>query len=110
MEKKRLKVKWTGAAIEDISRAERFIARRNPLVAPFVIRAIFSKAASLADYPSRGSAVWVRHYLLRRTLVKNHYVFYDVVDDTVWIRAVVYGRKDYQKVLNRRAIEGWDDV
>jgi len=59
------------------------------------IKKHFSNPLSFAPYKSINS----RHHLYHRILVGNYSIFYVVIDNTMIVRRILYGRRDLDKIL-----------
>lgn len=99
-----MKLRINPVAVQDMQDIKRYITNelQNPAAAISVLQKLIAAYKRLADFPLMGkplSAV-IAMPTGYRYLVKGSYmIFYKVEDDYVSIYRVLYGRRDYAKIL-----------
>jgi len=93
-------------ARKDMMEIVRYISNDlcNPSAAKGIAEEMIKAAAKLIDFPYANSVhhtVKPLKYEYRKLIVKNYIMFYwiDETEKTVTIARVVYGRRDYRKLL-----------
>ena len=87
-------VRWTQRALDDLHGIHDFIARDSPRAAEAVIERILTATERLASFPESGRVVPEFPELgYREIIVSSYRVLYRVEGDTVWVAAVVHGRR-----------------
>jgi plasmid stabilization system protein ParE len=97
-------VKLSPAAYEDIAEAKAYIAERlqNPSAAENTAHMILSRIRTLQDFPKAGSPLSPKvgfETSYRYLLCGNYLVFYRVDQMNVFVDRVLYGRRDYARIL-----------
>lgn len=93
------KVMITQTAVEDIDEIFRYIAvvLNEPAVATKMKNQILECIESLSFFPLRNKIIEEEPYFsknIRKTSVKNYYVIYRIIDDTVLILRLTYSCRD----------------
>ena len=106
------KVKLTNYAVEQLQEIDRYIAHSlvSPDVASHWMQHLKSELASLDSMPNRHPLTEEEPWhteRIRKMVVKNFLVYYWVKeeDKTVWITAIVYGRRDQTLELRKMPVD-----
>ena len=87
-------VRWTQRARDDLRDIHDFIARDSPRVAEALVERLLTATERLAAFPESGRVVPEFPALgYREIIVSSDRVLYRLADNTVWITAVVHGRR-----------------
>jgi addiction module RelE/StbE family toxin len=87
-------VRWTERAKEDLQRVYDFIARDSSRAAEVLADRIITASERLASFPESGRIVPEFPMLgYREAIVSGYRVLYRIESNTVWIAAVVHGRR-----------------
>jgi toxin ParE1/3/4 len=87
-------VRWTQRARDDLRDIHDFIARDSPRTAEALIERLLTATERLAALPESGRVVPEFPALgYREIIVSSYRVLYRLADNTVWITAVVHGRR-----------------
>ena len=104
----RFRVEWTEAATKDFEEIISFIARDSPLNAAKIYRRIRKRANSLRLFPGRGHTVpeladldVLNYYELS---VPPYRIIYRVEKPTVYVNALLDGRRDLRQILSERLL------
>jgi len=105
-----IKLLYTPQALNDLHEIRSYINEEllNPSASVNVLARITNKIRSLAEFPLMGSALSsiadvVTDY---RYLVCGHYTaFYRYDSDAVYIIRILYGRRDFMKILFGAALD-----
>jgi toxin ParE1/3/4 len=106
MSGRRFMVLWGEAAIRDLEEIVAYVAVDSPLAAQNLLGKLRSRAESLEVTPLRGRVVpelarfGIRTF--RELLVKPHRIVYRVSESTVFVMAILDGRRDLEDVLLER--------
>ncbi len=84
-------------AIADLDEIWTYIAFDNPDAAERQNRRFFDRFEQLARQPDLGEAVGCLTAGLRRSLVGNYVVYYEIETDHVYIRRVLHAARDVRK-------------
>ena len=109
------KIKYSRLAHLDLEEIGDYIAGdlKNPIAAWNTVNRIQDAVDRLADFPELGALLAV-HYdaagSYRFLVCGNYLTFYRVVDDVVYIDRVLYGRRDYMKILFGEILEESDAI
>lgn len=92
------------AAQEDLIEIKRYITEElgNPNSANKVIMRITKRLRDLIDFPQSGALLSLKINLdvsYRYIVCDNYLAFYRVEKDEIYVDRVMYGRRDYMKVL-----------
>lgn len=99
--RKRKRVRWLWAALDDVEQIYAYIARDSPAAAQRVVDAIFERAKWLADLPYLGG-VCPYSRKIRQLIYRKYIIYYSVHRQEVVIRAVVHGARLFRRAwLNR---------
>lgn len=95
-------VRWTFGARDDLREIHDFIARNSPRAAEALAERILTAIKRLESFPDSGRMLPEFPALgYRELIVGNYRVLYRSDRDTVWVGAVVHGRR----LLNKESIE-----
>ena len=87
-------VRWTQRARDDLRDIHDFIARDSPRAAEALVERLLTATERLAAFPESGRVVPEFPALgYREIIVSSYRVLYRLADSTVWITAVVHGRR-----------------
>jgi toxin ParE1/3/4 len=87
-------LRWTQHARDDLREIHAFIARDSPRTAEALVERLLTATERLAMFPESGRMVPEFPALgYREIIVSSYRVLYRLADDTVWIAAVVHGRR-----------------
>jgi toxin ParE1/3/4 len=87
-------IRWTQRALDDLHGTHDFIARDSPRAAEALIERVLTATERLALFPESGRVVPEFPELGYREIIVNSYrVLYRLEGDTVWVVAVVHGRR-----------------
>lgn len=98
-----MKLRWTRRALGHLSEIRSYIASDSPAAATKVITAIFEAAERLRRFPESGRhAGELSSGRTYRELVEPPYrVLYEIQSETVFILAVIHGRRDVAQLIAR---------
>ena len=95
-----MKVRWTRRALGHLSEIRDYIATDSPAAAAKMIAAIFEAAGRLRRFPESGRPAGVRGGRQYREMIESPYrVLYEKQGDTVFILAVIHGRRDVAQLI-----------
>jgi toxin ParE1/3/4 len=87
-------VTWTQRALDDLHAIRDFIARDSPRAAEALVERLLTATERLATFPESGRVVPEFPELgYREIIVSSYRVFHRLKGNTVWIVAVVHGRR-----------------
>ena len=87
-------VRWTQRARDDLREIHDFIARDSPRAAEALVERLLTATERLAVFPESGRVVPEFPALgYREIIVSSYRVLYRLEGNTVWIVAVVHGRR-----------------
>ena len=87
-------VRWTQRARDDLRDIHDFIARDSPRAAKALVERLLTATERLAAFPESGRVVPEFPALgYREIIVSSYRILYRLADNTVWIIAVVHGRR-----------------
>ena len=99
---------WTDPGIRDAESIVNYITAESPGNAARVIARIRKRVESLASMPSRGrpvpELVVAGYQRYRELIVKPYRIVYRMEPKTVWIMAVIDGRRDAEDLLLARLV------
>lgn len=105
----RYKVFLTEAAERDLEDLHDYVvANDSPAAARHLLEGFEKTAASLTEFPERGS--WPQELLTlgikeyRQLMFKSWRIIYRVLNDAVYVYMVADGRRDMQTLLTRRLL------
>ena len=104
----RFRVHWTAHAVADLTEIIRFIALDSPQNAIKFYQRIRKRAGTLRSFPDRGHVVRelaeldVRIY--RELLISPYRLLYRIDGKTVFVMAVLDGRRDLRQILSERLL------
>ena len=98
------KIHYSWLATQDLEKIGDYITEdlKSPIAALNIVNRIQDAIDKLADFPKSGVPLAVHYDTAgnHRFLVCGSYLaFYRVVDDVVYIDRIIYGRRDYLKIL-----------
>lgn len=106
MDSSRFKVRWTETAEEDLASIVDYIAVENPDAALAVFERICSYSSNLHVHPERGRIVPELHKFsiagYCELLPSPWWIIYRVEETTVFVTAVLDGRRDLEDLLLER--------
>lgn len=106
-------LKISPMALQDLKDIREYISVKlcNPTAAERTVRKIISSYSQLTDSPFIGSSLNTKINIATpyRYLVSGNYlVFYKINDDFIEIIRIIYGRRDYIKILFKSSFENLD--
>ena len=90
-----MKLKWSNEAVADVARLHEFLAKVNPTAAARVAQALTVAPRQLLERPKSGRPL--DQYLpreVRRIIVGNYEMRYELVESTVFILRVWHTREE----------------
>lgn len=90
-----MKLKWSNEAVADVGRLHDFLAKVNPTAAARAVQALTTAPRQLFDRPQIGRQL--EQYLprsVRRIIVGNYEMRYELVDSTIYILRVWHTREE----------------
>ena len=98
------KVKFSPMALQDLDEIHWYISDIlcDPTAADRIVNGILDKTDLLADQPEIGTRLLFPSGLdsgYRYLIFENYLAFYRFVPDQVYIDRVIYGKRDYLKIL-----------
>ena len=109
MKEEGYKVFWTHTAQQDLLRIIEYIATDREEQAKKVYCTIKQKAQELRQMPLRGRIVPELRFFniqsYREMLSPPWRIIYRIVEDKVWILAVIDGRRNVEDILLERVVE-----
>jgi len=104
----KFKVFWTRHAAIDLEEIILFIAEEKPLAARTLSKRIKNRCAKLSDNPERFRVVSelkeVGIDIYRETIISPYRVIYRLDNSSVYVIAVVDGRRDFESFLFQRLL------
>lgn len=101
-------VRWTETAEEDLTAIVEYIAAENPDAALAIFDRISRHAAELHEFPERGRVVPELHRFgianYRELLPSPWRVIYRIEQKTVFVTALLDGRRDLEDLLLERVV------
>jgi toxin ParE1/3/4 len=106
--RRRLRIRWSEAAAVDLEEIATYVAADSPLDARKLIATLKAKTDSLARMPERGRVVPELAYFGIRTwrelIVRPYRIIYRIAAGSVYVMAVLDGRRDLRDVLLERLL------
>ena len=97
-------VRWTEAAVDDLSEAAEFIAKDSPFYATALVREARAAAFSLRRFAERGRIVPESDDpTIRELFIKHYRLIYQTTDDHVFILAFIHGARDLAALWTKRS-------
>lgn len=98
------KIRYSRLANQDLREIGDYIAEelKNPVAAQNTVDKIQNAIDRLSEHPQSGAPLSSRYedpHNYRYVVSGNYLAFYRVVDDTVLIDRILYGRRDYLYLL-----------
>lgn len=107
-----MKIQVTPAALQDLKDIKSYITNElsNPIAAVNTVKRIMSTYKKLSDTPLMGSLVQqtIKIDIPFRYLISGNYLIFYKVTDNIEIHRIIYGRRDYIRILFN--IEFSDDI
>jgi toxin ParE1/3/4 len=105
-----MRVEFSLGAQGDLIAIFDYLRPLNPRAARRIVNELEKRCRSLSRYSKRGAPVLNRRGTpLRRLVVDQYLIFYEVMDDMVFIDAVVHGAQDYEHFLELRTSAAKND-
>ena len=100
------KVIWTDEALSDIEEIAEFIEKDSHFYASVVVTNILSTTRKLVSFPYSGSIVPEEsNKFLREHFIYSYRVIYEIRDFSIYVLAVVHGRRLLNPVIKDRIEE-----
>lgn len=98
------KVQFSDLAINDLDEIWEYIAYvlKDTVAANNTISGILDKTDLLAEQPEIGTQLFFDNNLFsgyRYVIYNNYLAFYRISSNTVFVDRVIYGKRDYMKIL-----------
>lgn len=90
-----MKLKWSNAAVADVARLHEFLAKVNPTAAARAVQSLTVAPRQLLDRPQSGRQL--DQFLpreVRRIIVGNYEIRYELVDATIYILRIWHTREE----------------
>ena len=90
-----MKLKWSNAAVADVARLHEFLAKVNPSAAARAVQSLTVAPRQLLDRPQSGRQL--DQFLpreVRRIIVGNYEIRYELVDATIYILRIWHTREE----------------
>ncbi|MDR0840468.1 MAG: type II toxin-antitoxin system RelE/ParE family toxin [Christensenellaceae bacterium] len=99
-----VKLRYSKVALRDLEQIDDYIAEelKNPSAALNMVGKIQDAIDKLVAFPQMGAPLSIRYEGLDdyRYLICGHYLaFYRITEDVVFVDRILYGRRDYLKIL-----------
>lgn len=95
-------IKWTHAALSDLTAIAEYYDRSSPEYAKSVISQLYNSVSRLEQFPQSGRQVpelSLDH--IRELIIEGYRIIYLVQEDEIDILAVAHSRQDLTKKLSR---------
>jgi plasmid stabilization system protein ParE len=89
-----LRLHWTSKAISDLSRLHDFLAEKNPAAAARAAQALARAPERLKEFPRLGARLEQFEGEVRRLVVADYELRYELKDETAYILGIWHGRED----------------
>lgn len=101
---KKYKIEYSKDSKEDLSGIKRYIKYKlqEPQTAENLISKIKNEIKNLKDNPEKFEIIdddFIKKLEIRKLIVDNYIVFYRIIDDSVQIVRVMYGRRNWINLL-----------
>jgi toxin ParE1/3/4 len=99
---RKYRIEYLPSAIEDLEEIIEYIQIDSPKAALNLVNKIDEVVSRLQDFPELGVVPKDRHLKklgYRLLIIGNYLVFYVLIEDTVEIRRVVHGSRNYKFLL-----------
>lgn len=98
------KINYSPLALNDLDEIWEYITEElmNPSAAENTVNEIMDAVETLADFPDAGARLVFDGDLdsgYRFVIYKNYMAFYHTQNDMIYVDRVIYGKRDYMKVL-----------
>lgn len=98
------KLHYSDEALEDLADISLYINNQlqNPIAAANTVEGIFRTVRRLKNFPNAGAIVYFSNGSdsgYRFIMYKSYMIFYRVNGTDVFVDRIVYGRRDYMKIL-----------
>jgi len=100
---KKYSIEYLKLAEDDLTEIFDYIAQDSPASALDLLDRIDESVAQLEEFPFKGEVpndLRLRNLNYRMLVVENYLIFYIVLDDSVEIRRVLQGRRNYGFLLS----------
>ncbi|HEY2594731.1 MAG TPA: type II toxin-antitoxin system RelE/ParE family toxin [Chloroflexota bacterium] len=88
-------LRWTPRAVFDLQRLHNFLSDKSPRAADQVRRALARAPGRLLEHPRIGMRLeQFTEREVRRIVVGDHEIRYEIAGDTIWILQLWHGRED----------------
>ena len=99
-----IKVKYSPNALRDLDEIWEYISNilKDSIAADRTVNGIIDKTEMLSEQPMIGTRLHFENNLYsgyRYVIYKNYMAFYRISDDTVYVDRVIYGKRDYMRLL-----------
>ncbi|MDD7279251.1 MAG: type II toxin-antitoxin system RelE/ParE family toxin [Oscillospiraceae bacterium] len=100
----KVSVKFSPEALKDLDEIYDYIANvlKSPDAADNTVNKILDKTDLLSDNPEIGTQLFFENDLFSgyRYMVSDNYLaFYRITNESVFVDRVIYGKRDYMKIL-----------
>ena len=97
-------LKFSPEALRDLDKIYNYISNtlNSPVAADHTVNKILGKTDFLAENPEIGTQLFFENDLYsgyRYMVSDNYLVFYRISGDSVYVDRVIYGKRDYMKLL-----------
>lgn len=97
-------LKFSPEALRDLDKIYDYISNtlNSPVAADHTVNKILGKTDFLAENPEIGTQLFFENDLYsgyRYMVSDNYLVFYRISGDSVYVDRVIYGKRDYMKLL-----------
>jgi plasmid stabilization system protein ParE len=90
-----MRIRWTSRALFDLTRLHDFLVDRSPRAADAVRRMLARAPERLVDFPRMGARLeQFEKREVRRIIVGNYEIRYEIVDDVIWVLQLWHGKED----------------
>ena len=100
----KFKVVFSALVIQDLDEIWDYISDvlKNPSAAENTVNGILDKTDLLGDQPEIGAQLFFDDGLnsgYRYVIYNNYLAFYRIYTDTIYVDRIIYGKRDYMKLL-----------
>ena len=97
------KIIWSPESIADLESIAAYISRDSETYAAMMIGRIVDRVELLSIFPRSGPRLWrIAEGEIRRVVVDNYLVVYEVASEAINIAAIVHGARSLRKALRGR--------
>ncbi len=95
-----MRVRWTDRALAHVREIENYIAADSPASGEKMVASIFQAIDRLRRFPQSGRSAGEWNRRPYREIIEPPYrILYEIQGDTVFILAVVHGRRDVAQLI-----------